>query len=181
MPTFIALLRGVNVGTAKRVPMEVLRGLLTDLGFTDVKTLLNSGNAVFEAGGKSGSAHAKAIAEAISDTLTFEVPVVVKSAKQFAAIVNENPYAQQAADHSRLLVAFTQEERGLSALQSIEGLVAPPEGFMLGKHAAYLYCAVGILESKAGGALLGKVGKAATTRNWATTLKLHALAGASDA
>jgi uncharacterized protein (DUF1697 family) len=59
---------------------------------------------------------------------------------------------------------------------AIESLVVPPERFALGKNAVYLLCAAGILESKAGEALLGKVGKSATTRNWATVLKLQALA-----
>lgn len=181
MPTFVALLRGVNVGKAKRVPMEALRQLLTGLGCSSVQTLLNSGNAVFKAPGASAAAHARAIAQAISDSLAFEVPVVVKSAQQWAAVVHENPYAQAVADHSRLLVAFTQEEPDLAALRGIAALVTPPEGFVVGAHAAYLHCAGGILESKAGAALLGKVGKAATTRNWATTLKLHALACKGDA
>ena len=117
---------------------------------------------------------------AISESLSVEVPVIVKSAKQLAAIIDENPFAGVAADHSQLLVAFTQDEHSLSALRSVEALVAPPESFMVGKHAAYLHCAAGILGSKAAEALLGKLGKAATTRNWATTLKLHALAS-SDA
>jgi uncharacterized protein (DUF1697 family) len=176
MPTFVALLRGVNIGKAKRVQMEALRGLLAGLGYAGVKTLLNSGNAVFQAPGTSAPAHAKAVASAISDTLGVEVPVVVKSAKQLAAIVNENPFASVAADHSRLLVAFTQDEDSLSALDCIGSLVTPPEGFVVARHAAYLHCTSGILESKAGEALLGKLGRSATTRNWATTLKLHALA-----
>ena len=58
----------------------------------------------------------------------------------------------------------------------MQPLVEPPEEFAIGRHAAYLYCARGILESKAGEAMLGKPGRAATTRNWATTLKLQALA-----
>jgi hypothetical protein len=61
-------------------------------------------------------------------------------------------------------------------LSSIEPLVRAPEKFVIGKNAAYLYCAAGILESKAGEALLGRAGSVATTRNWATTLKLNALA-----
>jgi uncharacterized protein (DUF1697 family) len=128
MATFIALLRGVNVGKAKRVPMERFRGLLAELGYTDVTTLLNSGN------------------------------------------------ASTAADPSRLLVALTQDDAGLAPLHAIEPLVAKPESFAVGKHAAYLHCVNGIIESKAGKALLGKMGSSATTRNWATTLKLHALA-----
>jgi uncharacterized protein (DUF1697 family) len=176
MPTFVVLLRGVNVGKARRVPMEALRGVLSSLGYAGVKTLLNSGNAVFEASATSGPTHARAVARAISNQLGIDVPVVVKSAKQLAAIVDENPFAAAAADHSRLLVAFCQTEGELSVLKTIEALVTPPEAFVVGRHAAYLYCAAGILESNAGKALLGKPGRAATTRNWATTLKLHALA-----
>ncbi len=157
--------------------MADLRTLLAGLGYIEAKTLLNSGNAVFRATGTSGPAHAKAIAAAILEHLAVEVPVIVKSAKQLDAIITENPFATATPDHSRLLIAFTQDERNLPALKSIEALVTPPEGFVVGKHAAYLHCASGILESRAGEALLGKMGKAATTRNWATTLKLHALAG----
>jgi uncharacterized protein (DUF1697 family) len=181
MSTFVALLRGVNVGKAKRVPMEVLRSLLSDLGYTEVKTLLNSGNAIFQATDTSGSAHAKAVARAIWEHLAIDVPVIVKSGEQLAAIVNENPFAQVATNHSRVLVAFTQEARGLATLENIVGLVTPPEAFVVGKHAAYLHCPAGILASKAGDALVGKAGRSATTRNWATTLKLHALAGTGRA
>jgi len=176
MTVYVALLRGVNVGKAKRVPMADLRTLLEGLGYNEPKTLLNSGNAVFHATGKSGPAHAKAIAAAILEHLAVEVPVIVKSAKQLNAIIRENPFSTVATDHSRLLVAFTQDEKSLPALKSIEGIVTPSEGFFVGKHAAYLHCAGGILESKAGEALLGKIGKTTTTRNWATALKLHALA-----
>lgn len=181
MPTFITLLRGVNVGKAKRVPMEAFRELLSGLGYTNVRTLLNSGNAVFDAAGGASARHAKAIATAIAAQLSIEVPVVVKSARQIAAIVNANPLADSAKDHSRLLVVFTQDKKELSALERIGPLVAPEEGFAVGEHAAYLYCAGGILESRAGAALLGAAGRTATTRNWATTLKLHALANTDEA
>ena len=59
--------------------------------------------------------------------------------------------------------------------------MVPPEQFAVGKNAAYLLCAKGILENKAGEALLGKAGKSATTRNWATVVKLQALANEADA
>lgn len=173
MGTFIALLRGVNVGKAKRVPMERFRALLADLGYTDVTTLLNSGNAVFRSRTRSQAACAKAIERALAEDLAIEVPVIVKSSQELAAVVSENPFASSAPDHSRLLVALTQDVGGLSFLRGIEPLVAPAEGFAVGTHGAYLHCANGILESKAAQALLGKLGKSATTRNWATMLKLH--------
>lgn len=181
MPTFVALLRGVNVGKAKRVPMADLRVLLNELGYTDVVTLLNSGNAVFRATKGTPVKHAADIASAIATRLKVEVPVIVKSASELSAIVSENRLAEGAEDHSRLLVAFVQDSKELSTLAAIAPLVAPPEQFLVGKGAAYLHCVSGILESKAGAALLGKAGKAATTRNWATVLKLQALASEPDA
>ena len=179
MPTFVALLRGVNVGKAKRVPMAELRALLSGLGYTGVATLLNSGNAVFRAARGTPAKHSADIAAAISARLNIDVPVIVKSASELAAIVSENPVEAAADEHSRYLVAFFQDTKALSGLAAIESLAVPPEQFAVGKNAAYLLCAAGILESKAGEALLGKAGKSATTRNWATVLKLQALANAS--
>lgn len=176
MPTFVALLRGVNVGQAKRVPMAELRALLVGLGYTHVATLLNSGNAVFRAAESAPAHHAAAIAATLATQLNVGVPVIVKSAAELAAIVAQNPIPVATADHARFLVAFVQEPDSLPSLAAIAPLVAPPEQFALGGQAAYLLCAGGILESRAGAALLGTAGRIATTRNWATVLKLQALA-----
>lgn len=181
MPRFVALLRGVNVGKAKRVPMAEFRELLAGMGYTNVVTLLNSGNAVFRATKGAPAKHAANITAVLAAELSVEVPVVVKSAKELAAIVAENPITVGAEEHSRFLVAFTPDAQALTSLAAIQQFVAAPEQFVIGKHAAYLYCASGILQSKAGEALLGKAGKLATTRNWATTLKLHSLANENDA
>lgn len=176
MPTFVALLRGVNVGKARRVPMAVWRAQLEALGYEHVQTLLNSGNAVFRAPGRSGALHARGIAEAIEQGLGFQVPVLVKSAAQMTAIVAGNPLADGVAEPARLLVAFAPDAPTLAALQGLAPLVVAPEAFVVGEHAAYLHCAAGILQSTAAKALLGSAGQAVTTRNWATTLKLQALA-----
>ncbi len=181
MPTFLALLRGVNVGKAKRVPMARFRTLLGELGYTNVTTLLNSGNAVFRATQGTPAKLAADIASAIETKLKVEVPVIVKSAKELSAIVSENELLEGVQDHSRLLVAFVQDSKALTELAAIEPLVTLSEQFLIGKGAAYLHCATGILESKAGEALLGKAGKEATTRNWATVLKLQALANEPEA
>lgn len=174
--TYVALLRGVNVGGANRVPMAQWQSLLLGLGYSDVATLLASGNAVFRCHGGSPPKLAGEIAAALEQGLGLRVPVIVKSANGLAAIVAENPFAATASDPSRLLVAFAPDARSLASLAAVAPLVAPPEQFLLGKHAAYLHCPAGILKSKAGEALLGRPGRAATTRNWATVLKLNALA-----
>lgn len=175
MPTFVALLRGINVGKAKRVPMAELRAMLTELGHSSVATLLNSGNAVFKSSKATASTHAAAIALTISDKLKFEVPVIVKSANELAAIIAEIPLIDHVADASRLLVVFVQDAKDLTELGEIAQLLVASEHFVIGTGAAYLHCASGILESRAGAALLGKAGKTVTTRNWATVLKLQAL------
>ena len=177
MPRFVVLLRGVNVGKAKRVPMADFRALLEGLGYGEVSTLLNSGNAVFSAARGAPGQHAEDIRAALLAQLQVEVPVIVKTAREMAAIVAESPMEVDAELHSRFLIAFTQESEALQSLAAIEPLLHPQERFAIGPHAAYLFCGVGILESKAGEALLGKAGRLATTRNWATTLKLLALLG----
>ncbi len=153
--SYIALLRGINVGKAKRIAMADLRALLEDLGYTDVGTLLNSGNVVFKAGKGVPKKLAADISAAIATHLGIEVPVIVVSAKELALIVRENPFAS-ADDPSRLLVAFVADVGMLSAMSAIEPHVVAPEQFHVGTHAAYLHCASGILESKAAEALLGK-------------------------
>lgn len=174
MTTFIALLRGINVGKAHRVPMAELRELLSGLGYAGVATLLNSGNVVFQAPGGTPVAHAEAIARALAGQMQVDVPVIVVTAQELAAIVAACPLV--AADPSRLLVAFAQNAQALSALEALRPLLAPPERFEIGPRAAYLHCAGGILESRAGKALLGRAGREVTTRNCATVCKLQALA-----
>ncbi len=175
MPRFVALLRGVNIGGAKRVPMAELRELLSTLGYTNVKTLLNSGNAVFDSAGRSTTVHAKRVREAIAATMNVDVPVIVKSAVEMAAIMSGNKLVSIITNPSRLLVAFTGDSESLEGLAAMEPLVKAPERMFLGKQALYFWCPNGIHESPAANALLGKLGRSATTRNWATVAKIVAL------
>ncbi len=181
MPRFVVLLRGVNVGTGNRVPMAGFRALLEAQGYTEVRTLLNSGNAVFRDTGRSATAHATAIRSALAERMAVSVNVVVMSSSDFLAAVSENPIVPAVDQHSRFLVAFAQKAAAITALAALLPLVRAPERMRIGAHAAYLHCAGGILESRAASALLGKAGRAVTTRNWATTLRLAALVRGGDA
>jgi uncharacterized protein (DUF1697 family) len=176
MQTWIALLRGVNVGTARRVPMAELKAVLDGRGFRNVATLLNSGNAVFKADPPLSTDLNLILGAALASRFGFEVPVVVKSLPELEQIIAENSLAAGAQDHSRLLCALAQDPQTLAPVLKLAGLTTPPERFQLGQHAAFLDCADGIRDSKAAKALLGKIGQHVTTRNWATVLRLHALA-----
>lgn len=175
MARFVALLRGVNVGGNKRVPMAEWRALLGTLGCTEVQTLLNSGNAVFASRARSTATLAQRIRESILQGLKVDVPVIVKSADEFAAIEAGNELLTPGLDPSRLLVGFAAAPKDLQGMAPLSDLVRAPEKLWLGAHALYLWCPDGILQSRAAEALLGKRGQALTTRNWATVAKIGAL------
>jgi uncharacterized protein (DUF1697 family) len=175
MPRYVALFRGINVGKAKRIAMADLRKLLEKLGYSDVKTLLNSGNAVFTGGGGTAAAHAKRIHDAVAKQLGVEARVIVKSAQDVAGIIEGNQLGKIASDHSRLLVAVTDDPKLLAGVKALAAQGWGSEQVHLGKHAVYIWCADGILESQALSAVLKGLAGGGTTRNWATLGKIHDL------
>lgn len=175
MPRFVALFRGINVGKAKRIAMADLRALLTTMGYDNVQTLLNSGNAVFDSGATAPGKHATRIQTAVAESLGVDSLVVVKSARDMAQVVATNPLAGQGLDPSRLLVALTRHDDDLAALAPLGRADWGQERLHVGPHAAYLWCPDGILQSKAAVALLKGLADNGTTRNWATVEKIHAM------
>jgi uncharacterized protein (DUF1697 family) len=173
MPRYVALFRGINVGKAKRIAMADLRALLAKLGYTDVSTLLNSGNALFTAKSEPTQRHARRIRDAVAKELGVDAAVVVKSGRDIAAIVEENALAKIASDASRLLVALVPDDKVLAAVKPLESANWGRETVRVGGKAAYVWCADGILESRALGGVLTGLKNLGTTRNWATLLKIH--------
>ena len=176
MPAYVALLRGINVGKAKRVAMADLRKLLSDLGFGTVRTWLNSGNAVFEAAHATASEHATRIEAALAADLGVSARVVVLQRADMRAIVAENPLRTVAdANPSAFLVGFVPDRTALAALTPLAAADWSPEALAIGRHAAYIDCAGSILKSRVLAALGAPLGDRLTTRNWATVSKLHNL------
>jgi uncharacterized protein (DUF1697 family) len=175
MPRYVALFRGINVGKAKRIAMADLRALLQKLGFTDVRTLLNSGNAVFTAPATAPVKLSQRIRAEVAKKLGVDALVIVKSAKDVAGVITGNVLAKVATDASRLLVAVANDPKSIAALEKHGRAKWGDEQVHVGAHAAYLWCANGILESKAAVALLSDLADIGTTRNWATFNKIHAL------
>lgn len=157
--------------------MAALKQMLERLNYTEVATLLNSGNAVFASSGRSGSKHAQHIAASLKQEFGVSTPVFVKSAAEFAMVIEQNPMSIPESEYSRFLVAFGQDAVALRSLEPLVPLANNPERLVITDHAAYLHCATGILESRVGAAMLGTAGKRVTTRNWATVLKIGTLLG----
>jgi uncharacterized protein (DUF1697 family) len=171
---WVALLRGINLGSSRRIAMADLREVLGRLGYADVKTLLQSGNVVFSSTTGTAPAHAKRIAAGIEKDLGMDVKVLVFSAAELAAIVKANPFAAQRVDPKELHVTFLSGPTPRAKLAQIDrGSVAPDE-FEPGKRAIY--------ERRRGGVLASKLpdwqkvlGIDVTARNWNTVTKLAAL------
>ena len=176
--THIALLRGINVGKNNRVPMATLRSLLGDLGYSDVRTHLNSGNAVFAVPGRQQPATvAKQIEAALLDETGLTLRVVVRSRKELADVVAKNPFADEATDPARFLVAFLAEPVSPARLRDVDAEALAPELFHLDRRELYLWLPGGIQNSPMMKVLADqKLGVATTARNWNTVTKLLELA-----
>jgi uncharacterized protein (DUF1697 family) len=174
----VALIRGINVGRAKRVAMADLKLLLEDFGYTGVRTLLNSGNVVFTTPNDTPTVAAARIEKALVLRLNVEARVVVLTAPEMARVIADNTLLDVADDPSRLLVAVPVVARDLSKLGSLLAEDWDDDALALGKHAAYLWCSGGILESRLLKSVSRALKDAVTTRNWATILKLHELLAA---
>lgn len=170
----VALIRGINVGKAKRVAMAELRAMVAELGYGEVRTLLNSGNVVFTTSAAPGEAAAR-IEEGLVGRLGVPARVVVLTGDEVAAIVSGNPLGGVATDPARLLVAVLADPADRRLLEPLAEQEWGAEVLALGARAAYLWCPEGQLASRLPEAVGRALGDGVTTRNWATLLKLHAL------
>ena len=176
MAKHVALFRGINVGTAKRVAMADLRSVMEeDLGYTGVKTVLNSGNVVFDGPSKLPQTAAEGIGSALEKRTGVSSRVTVLVGGDFLKIVDACPLTNVAKNHSKLFVAIPAKTALLRRLKPLEDEGWKPERFALGTRAAYIFCPDGSRDSKLSKAVADELKDAVTTRNWATMLKLAAL------
>lgn len=173
----VALIRGINVGRAKRVAMADLRALVEGLGYRDVRTLLNSGNVVFTAPASDRKDPAARIEGAMTKKLGVSARVTAVSAEELAAIVADNPLVKVARDPTRLLVTVLMDPADRKRVLPLARQEWAPEALGIGARAVYVWCPKSMLESPLFAAVTKLLGDGATTRNWATILKLHALMG----
>ena len=172
---YVALLRGINVGRAKRVAMSDLRALVEGLGFTDVRTLLNSGNVVFTGEVAKTLEIAKRIEEALATRLGVSSATVVLTGDDVQTIVDDRPTWRSATNPSRLLIAVTPDATDCRRLGALTRQPWAPEALAAGKRAAYLWCPDGVIASQLAQSVGRLLGDRVTMRNWATFVKLHAL------
>ena len=167
-----AFFRGINVGKAKRIAMADLKRVMESLGYTNVKTLLNSGNVVFDVSPRSSKDHGERIRKAIASELGVDCRVIVLSSDELEEIVADNPLHKVADNFSRFMVAVLADPNDRKLIESLARKRWAPEAMGLTKRAAYLWCPDGILESPVATALGKALRDGVTSRNWATFLKV---------
>jgi uncharacterized protein (DUF1697 family) len=174
--TYIALLRGINVGRAKRIAMADLRALAEHLGYRDVRTLLNSGNVVFSGAKAKSATVAGSIEAGVKERLGVDSRVTVLTAAELVTVIDENPLLRVGQNPSLLLVAVPARTDGCASLKPLLKSAWKPEALAVCSRAAYLWCPGGSIASRVAEAVNRALGDAVTTRNWATMLKLRDLA-----
>jgi uncharacterized protein (DUF1697 family) len=174
----IALLRGVNLGKARRVSMAEVRGAFESLGWTDVRSVGQSGNLVFEAAAKSDVALEAAAEQALLAKLGLTTEVVVRSGAEWQAMMAANPFPAEAkADPAHLVVMVLKSAPRPGAEAAMAAVPGRERARVVGREAFIVY-PDGIAGVRLIGAALDKaLGVRGTGRNWNTVTKLAALAG----
>jgi uncharacterized protein (DUF1697 family) len=173
----VLLLRGINLGPSRRVPMAELRALFTEAGYEDVQTYVQSGNVVLTSNASPAELE-RAAERLISERFGFEVPVVARSRQQLAAVVKLNPLADVADNPKRYQVSFLSETPEAKTIAALEAAAVEPERFVAHGREVYAWHPDGVARSKLWNALAGKgLGVTATARNWTTVTTLLEMAG----
>jgi uncharacterized protein (DUF1697 family) len=173
---YAALLRAVNVGGNNKIAMADLRAALGDLGYTDVITHLQSGNAVFSCPRTPAPELEHDIATAIADRLKVKCAVMVRNGDELAAAVGSHPLGAEPENPSRYFVAFLSTEPSAERLAALTAESFLPDRLWVRGREAYLWCPDGAAQTKLTNTTLEKrLGVAATSRNWNTVTKLSSL------
>lgn len=178
MKTFIALLRAVNVGGRKPLPMADLRALASGLGCVEVRSVLQTGNLVFGARAQPAGQLERLFDSEAKKRLGLDTDFFVRDAADWRSVLADNPFAREAArDPAHLLVLFTMQAPAPSAVQALREAITGRETVAAAGRHVYAVYPDGIGRSKLTVALIEKkLGTRCTGRNWNTVLKLGEVA-----
>jgi uncharacterized protein (DUF1697 family) len=174
--TYVALLRGINLGPTNRVSMAALRGALAARGLENPRTHLQSGNVILVSAERP-AAVAAAVEACVADDLGVPAKVVVRTAKELAAAVDADPLTEVADDPAKHFIAFLSAAPPKAAVRALLELELGDERLAFGRREAYLWCPRGLRASKLGRLDLDeRLGVTATMRNARTVGRLLELA-----
>jgi uncharacterized protein (DUF1697 family) len=174
----IALIRGINVGGHRAVAMSDLRDMLTQLGFYDARSLLQSGNLLFRGDARTDAALECLLEAEAEKRLGLRANFLIRSAKEWRAVVARNPFRKEAErDPSHLVVMFLKSVANLKDVKATQAAIKGPEVIRADGRQVYIVYPEGIGRSRLSNVFLeSKLGIRGTARNWNTVLKLAAIA-----
>ena len=175
---YISILRGINVGTGRKVPMVDLKKLCEALELQNVQTYIQSGNVVFELGRPEAILMLEMrLQQAFSDAFGFDIPVIVRTDEEWAESIAQNPFLKEEnIDIERLHLTFLKELPKPELLEKIKGYQYLPDRYVIIGRNVFIFCAAGYGTSKLVNSFFeSKLKTPATTRNWKTVMKLHEL------
>ncbi len=181
MSTFIALLRGINVGGRNKIAMPELRSLCAGLGWEDVQSYIQSGNLVFKASAPESSLEGE-LERSIDRRFGLSIPVIVRAAEDWPAYVRSNPYRDASQEEPNVvLLALAKAPPKRGVVEALAEQAAGGERITQVGDALWIHYRSGIGRSKLSPTLLDRlVGSAVTARNWRTVLKLGKMSGVSN-
>src|SRR5262245_18360345 len=156
--------------------MPALREVLEAVGFEDVATYVQSGNVVLTSGAKADAVRRK-VEGVVTESFGLEIPVVVRTRAELAAVVKRNPLGRVATEPKRYQVSFLEKKLPAKTLEELEAVAAPSERVVAHGRELYAWHPAGVARSKLWAKLAGKgLGVTATARNWTTVEALLELA-----
>lgn len=174
MKTYIALLKGINVGGHKKIPMAELRQILSKIGLNQVKTYIQSGNIVFKTKDTYIHSLEKKIAKAIQDYFGFDVSVLIKTREDIERIFKDSPFSQHKKKASYFMLLHDLPDHNLVVQASTK--TYEDEEYKIINDCIYYYCEKGYGQSKFNMKLFEKkLNTFATSRNYNTMVKLLSL------
>ena len=172
---YLVMPRGINVGTRNRVPMAEIRSKLADEGYSDVATVLQSGNVIVSTESTRADRVGGAVQRLLSDEFDVNVPCVVRSANQVRRVLERNPLREVVSDPSRYLVNFLSQEPDPQLVQALLEEDHRPETIAIEGTEAYVWTPDGVKAMTLSYVYLEKrFGVTATARNWNTLEKIVA-------
>jgi uncharacterized protein (DUF1697 family) len=173
---YVALLRGINVGKNKRISMAPLREMLQNMGYVDVRTHLQSGNAVFRLPKVIADTKVEAaIHEAIQTTFGFDVAVLVRKGIELAEVVETCPYDDAEEQPTNVHAYFFDKNPSVTALKKAKELHRGPDEYTIADRMMYIHLENGLSNSSLTPQFWNAFGVVMTGRNWRTTTKLAEL------
>lgn len=176
-PTFLALLRGINIGGRNKIVMAQLRSLCTDLGWDHVQSYIQSGNLVFTSD-KSPDVLETELEQAIHEHLGLSIPVMARSAQHWLAYLHSPPFPEALEQEPhRVMLAVSKQPPAPNAVAELSQRARNGESIHQTADALWIHFPEGVGKSKLSPALLDKiVGSSVTLRNWLTVRELGNMA-----